>query len=253
MKPVPYFQVRLTARIQGFIWAVIVCLLIAPALAGEPSDTRIVINVPSRTLWLYSGDTIVRSYPVGVGKPNFPTPEGHFRVIRKVPNPGWENPFQAAGKNRIKPGRNNPLGTRWIGFLRNSIGEFGIHGTNAPETVGTFSSHGCVRMLIQDAEELYDSISQGTPLEVNYDNVVIEGNGSEVKISVYPNLFGKKGLSLGQVRERILKRHPSAQVNETLLAQVLNDSTAKPPLAERSLQKTIGSNHSVTFKLRVTN
>jgi len=128
---------------------------------------HIVINTATRTLTLYEGDHALAHYPVGVGRPGFATPAGHFQVIRMIENPGWENPYQPV-KTRVKvgPGSDNPLGTRWIGFLWDGKGEYGIHGTNMPASVGKYSSHGCVRMYVKDAEALYSQIEMGTPVDV---------------------------------------------------------------------------------------
>ena len=137
------------------------------ARALQNDYRKIVINTQTRTLTLYTDDIAIATYPVGVGKPGFATPKGQYTVMRMMKNPGWENPYQPAStRTRIVAGNNNPLGTRWIGFLNDGKGEYGIHGTNRPDSVGRFSSHGCVRMYIQDAEALYDQVGMGTPVEV---------------------------------------------------------------------------------------
>jgi L,D-transpeptidase ErfK/SrfK len=157
---------RLFITIATLVLALCLALGNTIAAAQQPVfDSRIVIHVPSRTLLLYYGDVVVKTYPVGVGRADFPTPEGQFRVINKVEDPGWENPFKhSSRKNRVKPGSSSPLGTRWIGFLEANGGEYGIHGTNAPHSVGKFSSHGCVRMYIRDAEALFNQVAVGTPV-----------------------------------------------------------------------------------------
>ena len=160
------------------------------------ADYRILINIPSRTLELRNDNRVEKIYSVGVGRPNFPTPIGNFSVIRKVKNPGWENPYKPAGESRIKPGRNNPLGTRWIGFQQVANGgEYGMHGTPNPGSVGKYSSHGCVRMRIKDAEALFDKVDIGTPVKVVYythrliiknNNLVIQKYPSKYKIKTNP-------------------------------------------------------------------
>lgn len=131
------------------------------------SARHIVINTATRRLTLYEGDHAIAQYPVGVGRPGFATPSGHFQVITMIENPGWENPYQPVKtRTKIGPGTDNPLGTRWMGFLWDGKGEYGIHGTNAPSSVGKYSSHGCVRMYVKDAEALYGQIEMGTPVDV---------------------------------------------------------------------------------------
>ena len=106
----------------------------AMASPATPSR-RIVINTATRTLWLYQNNRLIRAFPVGVGRRGFETPLGTFRVIRKVTDPGWENPYKPGGMEQMTPGEANPLGSRWIGFHRNDKGEFGIHGTNKPGSI----------------------------------------------------------------------------------------------------------------------
>jgi LysM repeat protein len=95
----------------------------------------------------------VRRFPIGVGRADTPTPTGLNPVLDKQVNPAkWPD---AIDRRKIAGGDPaNPLGTRWIGI---GLG-YGIHGTNEPETIGQRASRGCIRMLNEDAEELYDML-----------------------------------------------------------------------------------------------
>lgn len=148
-------------KILNAIFLYIFCIL--PAYT---SNYKIIISIKTRNLNLYQDSKIIRRYSIGVGMSGFPTPKGNFQVISKIITPDWENPYKPSGKARIKAGKNNPLGTRWIGFHKNTKGEFGIHGTNNPSSVGKYSSHGCIRMRIKDAEELFAKIRVGTPIQI---------------------------------------------------------------------------------------
>jgi lipoprotein-anchoring transpeptidase ErfK/SrfK len=124
------------------------------------------IDLSERKLYLYSGDgALVKTYGVAVGMPKYPTPTGGFRIITKQRNPTWNPPDSAwaAGMGPVPPGPGNPLGTRWMGL--NSPG-IGIHGTPTPSSIGTAASHGCIRMRIPDAEDLFDRVFVGTPVEI---------------------------------------------------------------------------------------
>ncbi len=193
-----------------------VTMLFMPAAwANSPNDGhRIVINIPSRTLWLYQGEEIVKWFPVGVGRPGFSTPVGAFRVTRKILDPGWENPYKPGGASRIAPGPNNPLGTRWIGFHPYKGGEYGIHGTDRPSSVGKFSSHGCVRMKVGDAEVLFDLVDIGTPVEVRYDLVLIRKHDDKIRIATYRDVFNRGRPSVAEIRQRILEQFPGARVDD---------------------------------------
>ncbi len=115
---------------------------------------------------MYGGDDqLITSYRVAVGMQAHPTPIGKFRIITKAKNPTWNPPDSAwaAGMGPVPPGPGNPLGTRWMGL--NSPG-IGIHGTPAPSSIGTAASHGCIRMKIPEAEDLFDRVFVGTPVEI---------------------------------------------------------------------------------------
>lgn len=188
----------------------------------EKAQKHVVINIPSRSLTVYNGDLAVRRFPVGVGRPGFMTPVGKHQVIRKIVNPGWENPYKARGASRIKPGRNNPLGTRWIGFKANNRGEYGIHGTNRPQSVGKFSSHGCVRMQVKDAEALFEMVEMGTPVEVTYDVVEFDKKGDQVFMRVYADKFRKGKPTFDAVKAQLIQRFPQVQVKEQTIKNALS-------------------------------
>lgn len=211
-----------------------------PASAIE-DETRVVINIPSRTLWVYNGEEIVRFFPVGVGRPGFPTPVGKFSIIRKVLDPGWENPYLSAGKMRLAPGVTNPLGTRWMGFLQDPGGEYGMHGTDNPGSVGKFSSHGCVRLKVPDAEALFEMIDVGTPVEVIYQPVIIRRNGDEVRVAVYADRFKRGMPTVEKVKADIIKQFPKASVNETKLSEALRLPQEKYILVGLITSDAIGS------------
>lgn len=106
---------------------------------------------------------MVRSYRVAVGAPAYPTPAGRFTLVTKQVDPWWYPPASdwAKGQEPVPPGPSNPLGTRWMGLDRQDIG---IHGTPDAGSIGGYASHGCIRMLIHAAEQLYSKIDVGTPV-----------------------------------------------------------------------------------------
>jgi L,D-transpeptidase ErfK/SrfK len=120
---------------------------------------RIIVSIPDRKLVLMNGPCAVRIYDVAVGKASTPSPEGEFRIVNRIPNPAWYAPGKV-----IAPGKGNPLGTRWMGL---SAKGYGIHGTNAPKSIGKAASHGCIRMRAADLEELFDLVSVGVVVEIH--------------------------------------------------------------------------------------
>ena len=110
-----------------------------------------VLEKRSFLLALYVGDTILRLYWVGHGE-NDKTPVTEFTVVDKIANPPWyapDNKVYAYGDPK------NILGKYFIKFSNPSYSGFGAHGTPMPETIGTMSSAGCIRMYDNDIEELY--------------------------------------------------------------------------------------------------
>jgi lipoprotein-anchoring transpeptidase ErfK/SrfK len=133
-------------------------VLMAASFDAYAYQRRVVISVPNRTLVLFEGDQILKIYQVAVGKPSTPSPEGEFQIINRVPNPTWYGP-----DGPVAPGKDNPLGTRWMGL---SFKGYGIHGTNAPGSIGKAASHGCIRMRQHDLEELFELVDVGDAVQL---------------------------------------------------------------------------------------
>jgi lipoprotein-anchoring transpeptidase ErfK/SrfK len=124
----------------------------------SPEPLQIVVSIPERKLAVVQDGQVLKLYDVAVGKPSTPTPQGKFVVINRIPHPTWYGP-----QGPVPPGKNNPIGTRWMGLSKDG---YGIHGTNAPSSIGHAASHGCIRMRQQDLEELFDLIPVGTTVEI---------------------------------------------------------------------------------------
>ena len=116
-------------------------------------ERRIVVSIPDRKLALLEGDRVVKIYKVAVGAAVSPSPNGEFRIAQRLENPTYYKPGVVIG-----PGKDNPLGPRWIGL---DVKGFGIHGTNRPASIGKNASHGCVRLRNHDIEDLYARVRVG--------------------------------------------------------------------------------------------
>jgi lipoprotein-anchoring transpeptidase ErfK/SrfK len=140
-------------------------LLVAAARAqaanvnASAAGARIVVSIPDRKLALVEAGRVVKVYDTAVGAAVSPSPTGTFTVATRIPNPTWYHPGKVVG-----PGKQNPLGTRWIGL---SLKGFGIHGTNRPRSIGRAASHGCIRMRNRDVEELFELVSIGNVVELH--------------------------------------------------------------------------------------
>jgi lipoprotein-anchoring transpeptidase ErfK/SrfK len=159
--------------------AALLCLLpltIHPASAreavafnsSEPAGT-IVIRTKERRLYLVLGDGRALRYPVGVGRAGQQW-SGRAVIDSKRIQPAWQAPPDIARNNPrlagvVIPGGSprNPMGAA---ALTLSGGEYAIHGTNNPGSIGGFVSAGCIRMHNRDVMELFGRVSVGTPVVV---------------------------------------------------------------------------------------
>jgi lipoprotein-anchoring transpeptidase ErfK/SrfK len=135
----------------------------APAVTRDSFGPVIVIHRSAHRLNLYHGMRSWQAFGVAVGQPAYPTPLGRFDIVVMWRNPWWFPPASpwAQGASPIPPGPGNPLGTRWMGLSAPGVG---IHGTPDPASIGYSASHGCIRMLIPQAEWLFQHVQVGTPV-----------------------------------------------------------------------------------------
>ncbi|HYE11175.1 MAG TPA: L,D-transpeptidase [Patescibacteria group bacterium] len=137
-------------------------------IANAPSSGHwIAINRTKRTLTLYSGKTVIRKYPIAIGRDTYRTPEGKFYVYLKRKNPYWTGGRNAEPVAGGSP--QNPLGKRWIGLSPGKGNYYGIHGNNSPYSIGQAVSKGCIRMINTDVMVLYDMVSVRTPVWIGED------------------------------------------------------------------------------------
>jgi lipoprotein-anchoring transpeptidase ErfK/SrfK len=137
--------------------------VVAPEVSTAGLGKTIVVDVSDTTLELLDGLKVEKQYRVATAAPGYVTPVGTWKVINKVENPTWYNPapdgWGAGEPLVIPPGYGNPLGTRALYLNTPGIR---IHGTYSSSSIGTHASHGCIRMLISDSEELYPLVPVGT-------------------------------------------------------------------------------------------
>ena len=128
---------------------------------STPGKPRVVVSIPDRKLAVVVDGQIQRVFAVSVGGAESPTPSGTFQITSQVANPTYYHPGLV-----IPAGRGNPLGPRWIGLSKKG---YGIHGTNAPSSIGKAASHGCVRLRNRDIVTLYSMLSVGEVVVVHGD------------------------------------------------------------------------------------
>lgn len=142
----------------------------SPRVTQSEVGTAIVIRRASNRLFFYrgagpNGMRVARKFRVATGTAVYPTPLGNFEIVDLQRNPWWYPPDSdwAAGASPVPPGPGNPLGTRWMGLSEPLIG---IHGTPDAASIGYSASHGCIRMLVPEAEWLFERVQRGTPVYI---------------------------------------------------------------------------------------
>jgi len=140
----------------------VILMAAAEALAQENQarpSRRLVVSIPDRKLAVIEDGHMVRIFETAVGAANSPSPAGNYTIVQRIPDPTW----YSKGKI-VPPGKNNPLGTRWLGL---SVKGYGIHGTNHPTSIGHAASHGCIRMRNHDVEQLFAMVAVGDAVELH--------------------------------------------------------------------------------------
>jgi lipoprotein-anchoring transpeptidase ErfK/SrfK len=140
----------------------------AVAFRGDYAPGTVVVNTRQRKLYLVVEPGRALRYPVGVGKAGKQW-SGATRINGKYRNPAWSPPADVKRDNPsipdVIPGGSpaNPMG---VAAMTLAGGEYAIHGTNRPGSVGGFVSYGCIRMYNEDITDLYARVAVGTPVVV---------------------------------------------------------------------------------------
>lgn len=149
----------LTATISTALQTSIPAFASAKAPEFAKATVRwVLVSLPDRKLALFENGKVVRIYRVAVGKTSTPSPVGAFKIANRVTNPTYYHKGQI-----IAAGKNNPVGSRWMGLSAKS---YGIHGTNQPNSIGKAASTGCIRMSKRDLEELFELVNVGDEVEI---------------------------------------------------------------------------------------
>ena len=160
------------ARVSWCVLPVVVAALATavPVRAEElalnaPSPSRILLDLQRREISVMLDGRMHGSWPVAIGDPKTPTPQGEFSILTKEMNPIYVS--EKSGQRKELSGPTSPIGDRYLVFHRNGRGEFGIHGTPWPHWVKTRAavSLGCVRMLNVHVRQFLTLLTWGQPLK----------------------------------------------------------------------------------------
>jgi lipoprotein-anchoring transpeptidase ErfK/SrfK len=255
---------ELNANKNNKTGATAVAETLLPGPNAVPKDTRIVVNIPAFRMDVFRDGSLVKSYKIGIGYPEFPLPTGLRKAQTIIFNPTWtppDEPWVAKMKNisvgeKVAPGSKlNPLGPIKIPIGLPSL----IHGGKSPAKLGTFASHGCVGLTtpqVQDfakllaqitGKEISDStiqsylkdktkthvvkLDQAVPVELRYETIVVE----DVKLHIYRDVYDqgtnteenlRSVLEANGVKLEDLSPEERAQVLDALNAMSLHPKKA---------------------------
>jgi len=168
-------------RARGWFLAAFILVLMSPLVAqtSKSNDaagiTRtVLVSIPDRKLAVLENGSVVAGFAISVGADDSPSPTGEFTIVNRVSNPAYYHEGVV-----IPAGKGNPVGTRWVGLSQKG---YGIHGTNAPKSIGQAASHGCIRLRNRDMEKLFGMLRVGDVVEIRgeRDEQIAEIFGGEV-------------------------------------------------------------------------
>jgi len=175
-----------------------------------PSGPRegVVINVAEFRLYYYPpGSNMVVTFPVGLGRLDFPTPLVSTTIRTAVANPSWSpgptaraehaargNPLPAV----VPPGPDNPMGSMAIVL---GVPSYFIHGTNQPFAVGQTASLGCIRMYDNHVETLAEMTRSGTPVRIINEPYKVGWRDGELYVEIHEDIYGTT--KPGELEQRI--------------------------------------------------
>jgi lipoprotein-anchoring transpeptidase ErfK/SrfK len=127
--------------------------------ANKQGARRVVlVSIEDRRLAVLENGKVLAYFSVAVGADVSPSPIGDFEIVRRVANPTYYHDGVV-----MPAGKDNPVGTRWMGL---NVRGYGIHGTNSPRSVGHACSHGCIRLRNRDVEKLYAMLRMGDIVQI---------------------------------------------------------------------------------------
>jgi len=124
----------------------------------QRSRRMVLVSIADRRLAVIENEKVLAYFSVSVGAEDSPSPTGAFEIVNRVANPAYYHDGVV-----MEASENSPVGTRWIGL---NLKGYGIHGTNAPRSIGRAASHGCIRLKNRDVERLYTMLRIGDVVSI---------------------------------------------------------------------------------------
>lgn len=200
----------------------------------------IVVNLAELRLYYFPpGQNIVQVFPLGIGQLGLETPVTTTRVSQKIPNPTWTPTPGIRARSleqgiKLPPvvpaGPNNPLG-RFALRLGVGNGEYLIHGTSAPDSVGLRVSSGCMRMNAPDIKALFEQVRVGARVQII---------NEPVKFSVEPD--GKRYIEVHRPLAQVEGENPQVSpiTHSAEFATFVSQAGSDKALIDKALSRRAG-------------
>lgn len=206
----------------------------------------VVVNIPEMRLYYFHSTknpaygVPVTTFPVGLGRDEWKTPEGRFKIRGKTENPTWVLPASIRAE-RIKekgfsetmiPGGSpdNPLGKHRFEL---TMGAYAIHGTNIPWGVGMQVSHGCVRLYPEDIARLFPMVPVGTQGTFIYQPVKIGARAGKIYAEVHRDIYNQTPGLYKEAVELLNRKGWSQLVDYARLQRAIEEQSGIPMIISR--------------------
>lgn len=208
--------------------------VLLPHFAIVPDEVApgITINLPEYRLYFVAEGPEgcrLKSYPVGIGGENTPTPTGTFTVRNRIVNPWWKVPEDVRKERRlprvVAPGKDNPLGAYWLGISGKGLG---IHGTNEPFGIGRRSSLGCIRLYPEDAKELFARAATGTTVRIINQPIKLGIKLDALFLEAHARLYDQENNGIAEILQQLEKLDWRWGINWREVETVLREARGIP-------------------------
>ncbi len=194
----------------------------------------VIVNIPEMRLYHFRNGVLV-TYPVGLGRDDWRTPEGNFKIRGKTESPTWVIPesIRAEHLRERNDSRTfiaggdpeNPLG---LYRLELTLPLYALHGSNMPWGVGMQVSHGCIRLYNEDIAVLFREVQVGNPGAFLYQPVKVGSRDGEIFVEAHPDIYGLRGDLEDEASRIIARRGWIDRVDPDRLRRVIQDQTGLP-------------------------
>jgi L,D-transpeptidase ErfK/SrfK len=216
-------------------------VLVIPTEFVLPESRRqgVVVNIPEMRLYHYQGSVVV-TYPVGLGRDDWRTPEGTFKIRGKTESPTWVIP-ESIRAEHIRE-RNDPRTFIAGGDPENPLGPYrleltlplyALHGSNMPWGVGMQVSHGCIRLYNEDIAVLFREVQVGSPGEFLYQPIKAGMRAGLVFVEVHPDIYGIRGNPEDEANQILSRNGWVDLIDSERLRRALKEQSGLPTLISR--------------------